>query len=134
MATTRSFLTDEDMQRFEGAGELRRFQPGQTILHQLENCEYLYFIRLGVVQIDFSRLYGHDVLAHLGEGDFFGEISLLLKTPASANASAVKDVEVLAIGSDALVELLEADPGLAARFYKSIAHTLARRVVSANRR
>ena len=129
---TQSFLTESDMNVLEHAGEHRRYAKGDVILQQRSECDRLFFIDKGIVQIDFSRFYGNDLLAHLGQGDLFGEVSLLLGTRASANAIAVDDVEVLEIPYDKLQQTLD-DEGLASRFYKSLAFTLARRLRSGNR-
>ena len=129
---TQSFLTESDMGVLEQAGEHRRYGKSEVILQQRSECDRLFFIHSGIVQIDLSRFYGNDLLAHLGAGDLFGEISLLLGTRASANAIAVEDVEVLEIAYEQLESAL-VDEGLASRFYKSLAFTLARRLRSGNR-
>lgn len=129
---TQSFLTESDMDVLKQAGEHHRYSKGDVILQQRSECDRLFFIDKGIVQIDFSRFYGNDLLAHLGQGDLFGEVSLLLGTRASANAVAVDDVEVLEIPYDKLQPALD-DEGLASRFYKSLAFTLARRLRSGNR-
>lgn len=134
MATSISYLTEDDWALLESRGEKKSYQARDVILHQQVPCTKLYFIRKGMVQIDFSRLYGNDVLAYLNEGDMFGEVSFMDHADTSANASAVEDVETLEVPAGELEGLLDADDALAARFYKSIAMTLARRIRSQNRK
>lgn len=129
---TQSYLTDEDMRRLAEIGEIVDYGAKETILQQNSSCDRLYWIKSGVVQIDFSRLYGHDVLAYLGEGDLFGEVSLLLGTDTSANATATQAVQTLEVPHERLRGVLDEDHELAARFYQTLAHTLARRVRSQN--
>ena len=130
---TQSFLTEADMGVLEKAGDHRRYAKGEIILQQRSECDRLFFVVQGIVQIDFSRFYGNDLLAHLGSRDLFGEVSLLLGTRASANAIAVDEVETLEIPYPNLESLLAADDAFTARFYKSLAFTLARRLRSGNR-
>ena len=128
MSHTKSYLTEQDMKLFEDKGEIVQYKPKDVILHQDTVTDKLCLIRSGVVQIDFSRVYAHDTLALLGDGDFFGEVSFLDHRESSASAIAAKHCEILEVAHDILRELLAADDGLGARFYKTIALTLANRI------
>jgi serine/threonine-protein kinase len=60
-------------------------------------------------------------VAALGEGDFFGEFSLLTRSPRSATVEAASDVILLRIDRDALDGLLQRDAGFRqplVEFYK----------------
>jgi len=134
MATSISYLTEDDMKRLEEAGEINRYGAKDIIVHQQASGSKLFFVRKGMVQIDFSRLYGNDVLAYLNDGDMFGEVSFLDQADSSANVSAVEEVETLEVPHASLEPLLEADSDFAARFYRTIAVTLARRIRNQNRK
>jgi CRP-like cAMP-binding protein len=56
------------------------------------------------------------VVAELGPGDFFGELSLLLNTTHSKTATALADCELLVLPKDAFDELLASNPKLRAHF------------------
>lgn len=134
MSTSKSFLTESDLNLLEENGELVNFKPKQVIVHQHSPCTNVYWIKTGVIQIDFDRLYGSDVLGYLSDGDMFGEISFIDHAETSASVSAYKDTEILKVEREALETLLEQDPHLAARFYQTVAMTLARRIRASNKK
>lgn len=127
-----TFLRDEDFQLLEQNGEIVTYAPQEAILRQDSSTDRIYFIRSGMVQVDFSRVYGTDVLAYLGEGEFFGEVSFLDHQQTSANVSAAKPCELLEITRENMDQLLESHPAMSARFYRTIALTLARRIRASN--
>ena len=134
MSTSKSFLTESDLKLLEEKGEVVSYKAKQIIVHQQSPCTKLYWIKKGIIQIDFDRLYGHDVLGYLNEGDIFGEVSFMDHAETSASASAVKDAEILEVPRDVLESILEQDISLAARFYRTLAMTLARRIRASNRK
>ncbi len=134
MATSKSYLTDSDMQRMEEAGEILSFKKGEVVVQQRTKIDSIYWIRSGVIQVDFNRLYGADTLAYLGEGDLFGEVSFLDSAETSASVVAADKLEILAVSRDVLAKLMEEDAAFAARFYHTLAATLARRIRSQNRK
>ncbi len=132
MPASMSSLLPKDLEILESHGNIVNYKPREIILHQEATSRKFYLIKSGVVQIDFSRVYGTDVLAYLGEGDFFGEISFLDELQISATASAAKPCELLEIPHETLRTLLDADDALAARFYRTVATALARRIRISN--
>ena len=134
MSTSKSFLTESDLELLEDKGDVVSYKPKQTIVHQQSPGTKLFWIKKGVIQIDFDRLYGSDVLGYLSEGDMFGEVSFMDHADTSASASAVKDAEVLEVPREVLETLLDQDADLAARFYRTVAMTLAKRIRAANRK
>ena len=127
-----TFLLDEDFKLLEEHGEVVRHAAQEIILRQDTTTDRIYFIREGMVQVDFSRVYGTDVLAYLGPGEFFGEVSFLDHGQTSANVTATKASELLEISRSKMDELLDSHPKMAARFFRTIALTLAQRVRSSN--
>lgn len=109
----------------------KRFSPGEVIFREGEQGYEMYFIRSGLVAI--TRRLGEEEqpLAMLEKGDFFGEMSVLEDYPErSATATAVGDVEVLAMRSVDLQSVLPRNPGLAQRMMAK----LSERLREANRR
>ena len=134
MSTSKSYLTEDDLKLLEEKGEVVKYKPKQIIVHQQSPCTKLYWIKKGLIQIDFDRLYGSDVLGYLNEGDMFGEVSFMDHADTSASASAVKTAEILEVSREVLDSVLEQDANLAARFYRTVAMTLARRIRASNRK
>lgn len=109
----------------------RRFSPGDVIFAEGEEGYEMYFIRKGLVAI--TRRVGEEEqpLAMLEKGDFFGEMSVLEEYPErSATATAVDDVEVLALRGVDLQTVLPRNPNLALRMMSK----LSERLREANRR
>ena len=131
---TTSFLTEQDLAELEELGSVREFKARDVILEQNMGCESVFWILDGVVQVDFHQLYNNDVLAYLGAGDLFGEMSYLLGSNTSAGVVATQDGRLLEIPFSQLSSLVDTRPQLAARFYKTLAHTLAGRLRAANAR
>ncbi len=79
------------------------------LLTQGADGEHCYIITAGRVRIE------HDgqAIAHLGEGDLVGEIALLRDVPRTATATAVDDVEVVALARQPfLMAVTGSDRGL----------------------
>jgi len=109
----------------------RHFAPGDVIFREGEEGYELYFVRQGLVAI--TRRVGSEdqPLAMLEKGDFFGEMSVLEEYPErSATATAVGEVEVLALRAVDLQTVLPRNPSLALRMMAK----LSERLREANRR
>ncbi|KAF8981460.1 hypothetical protein BGZ46_002769 [Entomortierella lignicola] len=91
--------------------EPRTYNLGETIIRRGEIGREMFFIASGVVEIlsdDNLR-----VLARFHEGNFFGEIAVLLDVPRIANVKAVSEVEVFVLTKDNLQAVFQAVPGAA---------------------
>ena len=64
----------------------------------------------------------------------FGEVSFVDHDETSASASAFKDCEILEVPRDVVEAILDQDANLAARFYRTVAMTLARRIRASNKK
>lgn len=75
-----------------------RFLQGETIMRKGEQGDTFYLIRSGSVQVSVDKkdAPGRQVgLDQMGEGEFFGEISLLTDLPRTATIIASQDVELM---------------------------------------
>ncbi|EPX55931.1 PKA regulatory subunit-like protein [Cystobacter fuscus DSM 2262] len=77
----------ELVERFR-AREVRR---GEVLIHEGQRVDGLYVVLSGEVAVS----KGGQPLAHLREGELFGEMSLLNKTPATATVTAVRNASLL---------------------------------------
>ena len=68
-------------------GYRKYFDIGEIICHENDPSEEFYIILSGIVEI-FSEKNNQSI-ATLGEGEFFGEISLLTGTPRTATVKAI---------------------------------------------
>ncbi|KAF9928039.1 hypothetical protein BGZ65_006451, partial [Modicella reniformis] len=91
--------------------EPRKYNLGESIISRGEIGREMFFIVSGVVEVlsdDNLR-----VLARFHEGQFFGEIAVLLDVPRIANVKAVSEVEVFVLTKDNLEAVFQAVPGAA---------------------
>ncbi len=92
----------------------RRFAAGTTIFRHGEPSGALYVIHHGEVELwlldeDKQRV----VLGTFGDGEFFGELSLLDEEPRSATATTIADTDVLVVDREDLRLLFTQKPSAA---------------------
>jgi CRP-like cAMP-binding protein/Fe-S-cluster-containing hydrogenase component 2 len=97
--------------RTELAGLLQphHYDRSELIICEGEPGDALYIIESGQVVVEHDGQF----IAHLDEGDFFGEMSLLAEKPHNADIRAVTPAEVLALPVEDFMRLLRDQPALA---------------------
>ena len=88
----------DELHNIAGWVQVQDYQAGQVIDREGDLGTTLHIIRSGAV--DVYQSYGSDdqtLLASFGEGDFFGEMALLLGRPRSATVVATEETECLQI-------------------------------------
>ena len=115
-----SDLSHGELQAVAHTFEEETFTDGQRILRQGFGGTGFYLILQGeaVVAID-----GQDV-SRLGRGDFFGEISILLDEPPTADVTAVSPLLCMVLPRDGLTEWLLSTPSVALRMLQAEARRL----------
>lgn len=106
------------LKRAQIAGLLQpeQYPRGATIIREGAPGDALYLIEAGQVVVE----QGGQVIAHLEEGDFFGEISLLTEKPHNADIRTLTPVEVLALPAQEFNRLLHQQPALAAQLHEVV--------------
>lgn len=98
--------------------EIRAWPEGTQIITEGDEGDSVFFIISGKVKV---TLYGEEgreiVLAVLGDGDMFGEMSIIDDKPRSANVEAVTDLECLVIGKSGFLEYLSRHHKVYMRFF-----------------
>jgi CRP-like cAMP-binding protein len=83
--------------------QLLTFQPGQVVVTEGEQGQSLFIVASGAVTVFVRNPVGHNVeVARLGEGEFFGEISLLSGRPRTATVVAALPCELLELDKASL--------------------------------
>jgi len=82
--------------------------PGEMIVKKGDPADAMYFISSGSIQVDLG-----DNKAHLGTGDFFGEIGLIKEAPRMADVIAIGYCELLVLNAHDFLTLLKNNPDLA---------------------
>jgi CRP-like cAMP-binding protein len=101
------------------------FGPGEVILRQGDPGDSLYVVRGGKVAVQVGVLGASKEIATLGDGQFFGEMSLMTGESRAATVVAKTDVECYIVDKEAFQEILEEKPELAG----TISDILSRRQV-----
>jgi CRP-like cAMP-binding protein len=86
------------------------WRAGAPIFDPGEPAEALYIVLSGSVRISEEP---EREVARLGPGDFFGELSLLLRTNHSKRAEALEDSELMVVPKQSFEALLADETGLA---------------------
>lgn len=110
--------------------EVQTVEPDGVVIRQGEPADAFYIVLRGRVEVLTEDREGtRTPLATLGDGEFFGETGLLRGQPrnATVKAGGHEPVELLAIGRDAFLDLVEQSPS--AR--RDIAAVMCQRVLEA---
>ena len=108
----------------------RSLAPGETIYEEGELGEHLYVVQSGEVELVRVNADKERVVARLGPGDFFGELSAVMGERRSARAVAVNTTRLIALDRDTLESMCLDEPKIAMRLIRS----LVSRLIEAERR
>lgn len=97
---------------------------GEYVFEKGEAGAEMYIIHEGEVEILRSVGGETRVLTTLEPGDFFGEMSLLEKTPREVSARAVTDCKLLKIDYSTFDQMVQEDPEIAVRMLRKLARRL----------
>jgi CRP-like cAMP-binding protein/Na+-translocating ferredoxin:NAD+ oxidoreductase RNF subunit RnfB len=100
---------------------IQHYARGATIIREGTPGQALYLIEEGQVVVE----QGGQAIAHLDEGDFFGEMSLLEQSPHNADVRALSPVEVLALPAAEFSRLLRRQPALNAQLQEVVSQRRA---------
>lgn len=100
-------------------------QRGDILFNEGDSGNQLYVVITGKIKLGRSSVDGRESLvAVLGPGQMFGELSFFDPGPRSATATAVTDTRLSAIGHDVLGPLVEDHSGVALAFLRQLAERL----------
>lgn len=110
-------LDSAERQALIGRFTSQRFEPGQHLVSQGDELAHLYLIASGAVQVSRDADGERTVLAQLGPGQVVGEISLVLRKPATAEVVALTPTIALALSRDQFHEAIRNHPALLRELY-----------------
>jgi len=126
-------LTDADIGWMLSKGKRERVPAGTSIVREGQPIDSLFILLDGVLEATGPGL-GTDKPLRLECGEVVGEISFVDSRPPTATVTAATAAVVLSIPRAALLEKLEQDHELAARFYRALAMFLSQRLRDTGRR
>lgn len=102
----------------------RAFPPGTIICREGETGNEMYVIQAGKIKISKKVQDVEKVLAVIGAGDFFGEMSILNNKPRSATAEVVEEAKVLVVEPKMFESMIRGNVEIAVRIIKTLAKRL----------
>ena len=102
----------------------RIYKDGEVIVEEGTQSRTMYVIQSGQVKVVKGDGETETILATLGEGDIFGEMSLFDAKPRSATVKAVGEARVLAIDHENFLKRIKMDPSLAFRTIKQMSQRI----------
>ncbi|MEL3909134.1 MAG: GGDEF domain-containing protein [Treponemataceae bacterium] len=115
------------------------FDKNSSLVYEGEMGNELYIVVEGKVDISIEeksettkQQSGLISVAKIGEGDFFGEMSMLEQEPRSATCMAISSVKALVLKSKDFLSLIEDNPKLAGKVLTNMLSTTASRLMSTN--
>ncbi len=104
-----------------------RLERGDILFHEGDQGDRLYVIGEGKIKLGRTSSDGREnLLAILGPGEMFGELSLFDPGPRTATATAVAETQVVSMGHEQLKEFLATRPGVASTLLAALARRLRR--------
>jgi CRP/FNR family transcriptional regulator, cyclic AMP receptor protein len=120
-------LDDENARALAAAMKPVELLRGDVLFHEGDPGDRLYVIREGKIKLGRRSNDGREnLLAVLGPGEMFGELSLFDPGPRTATASVVADAVVLELEHAELVERFRENPSVAGQLLRALAQRLRR--------
>ena len=100
---------------------------GDVLFNEGDSGNQLYVVIDGKIKLGRTSADGREnLLAILGPGQMFGELSFFDPGPRSATATAVTDVELKSLGHDSLIPVISTHPDVALALLHQLAGRLRR--------
>ena len=127
-------MNDEQLERFAQFMELEKIAQWSVVVKQGDPGDAMYLILEGEFRVRTNIAGRETILATLGVGEFFGDISLFDRGPRSADVVANTDGILLKVTSAAFEQLAREAPDLASSLLLAVGKTLSARIRSDNKR
>ncbi|HET9654058.1 MAG TPA: Crp/Fnr family transcriptional regulator [Kineosporiaceae bacterium] len=120
-------LDDEAAEALHANMTRTELTRGEVLFHEGDPGDRLYVIVEGKVKLGRTSGDGREnLLAILGPGEMFGELSLFDPGPRNATATAVSDAVLIGLGSEDLVSWLTGRPDVSRQLLRALARRLRR--------
>jgi CRP/FNR family transcriptional regulator, cyclic AMP receptor protein len=122
-------IAEPELTALAGTLRERSLKRGQVLFREGEAGEEMFIVLRGSIVIS-KPVTGRveQVLARIGPGDFFGEMSLFDRSPRSATIQSDSDATLLVLDSQALRRLTELSPRAAAAFFHALVQVFIERL------
>lgn len=103
----------------------REFPRGTVLFREGDPGGEMYVVQRGKVAISARVGAVEKLLTTLGQGEFFGEMSILNAAPRSATATCVEDCQLLVVDARTFEAMVRASSEIAVRMIQKLAARLA---------
>jgi CRP/FNR family transcriptional regulator, cyclic AMP receptor protein len=118
-------LSDAQLEALAVGSVRRSFPKGRTIVAEGEPSQSLYILLSGRAKVQRSDSEGKEViLAVLGPGECFGEMSLIDEAPRSASVITLESCDFMAINKDSFKALLAQSHDMAMQVMRGLVKRL----------
>ncbi|MDK9700356.1 MAG: Crp/Fnr family transcriptional regulator [bacterium] len=115
-------LTMQDLERIAELMVPKKFKRNNLIIFEDDLGQNLFIIDKGRVKVSgISNEGGEAIFAILGEGDFFGELSIIDGLARSATVTSIEDVELWVLNRNTFLDLIDKYPSMAIELLKELA-------------
>lgn len=115
-------LDEQNLEELDRLLTIKRYKKNNLIIFEDDRGLNLFIINEGRVKISrISEEGGEVILAILGEGDFFGELSVIDGLSRSATVTALDNVELLVMKREEFLSALEKHPQISIFLLKELA-------------
>jgi CRP-like cAMP-binding protein len=116
-------LNEEELRTVLPEMKAGDFEPGAIVVKQGEIGRYLYIVESGSVDV-LAGEHDEVLLTTLGQGEIFGEMSLLSGTPVSATVRVRQESRLLAIDGHHFTRMVVRYPSLQIYLFRLLTHRL----------
>jgi CRP-like cAMP-binding protein len=124
-------FSDADRAALARALRERSLRKGQILLREGDQGDEMFLVRRGTIVVS-KAVTGpvEQVVARMGPGEFFGEMSLFQQAPRSATiqADATTDVQLLVLDRVSLEAMTQSNPRAAVSFFRALVEVFIERL------
>ena len=120
-------LDEEASSALQSQMSRTHMERGDVLFHEGDRGDTLYVIAEGKIKLGRTSPDGREnLVAILGPGEMFGELSLFDPGPRTMTATAVAETQLLGLGNDSLTGLLSGRPEVSKALLAALAQRLRR--------
>jgi hypothetical protein len=127
-------FTEPQLARFAEFMQAQKVRQWQTVVNQGDMSDGMYLILDGEVRVRIMVAGAEKILATLGVGEFFGDVTLFDRGARSADVVANVDTVLLKVSTSGFDRLCKEAPEIATPFLMAVGKTLAARLRADNKR
>lgn len=102
----------------------RNVPAGQVLFREGDSGREMFVIQAGKVRLTRTIRGQEKLLAEIGAGEFFGEMSIINDKPRTASAVVIEDAQLLVLDPKTFEAMIKANTEIAVRMIKKLARRL----------